>query len=849
MKNKKHFFLYQLFLKTGCDILPAIFTIIVNQNKLFMNRTTKNALLYTIIALIYAVFFTPLIVSTSLFFPYITGKAFIFRLLVEIATTLYIVLAVFDRSFLPKKGTILTAVLAFTVVLGVSTFTAEDVTKSFWSNFERMEGYVTILHLFFFFIVSASVLCTRKAWYALFNTSLAISIALGLRAFADYDVSRNGAFVVEMFRGIKYFFLSIFSSPEKTVRIAGSLGNSSYLGVYSLIHAFVAGLLLLSLTSVKKISEAPIRYAFYILATIFNIVVLYNTGTRGSFVGLVAGSFMAALIPLALIFFGNNKFNQSISESIKRNIKIASSVSLIVIVLIVGLLGVYKESDFVKSSNLLYRFSSLITTDIKGVLATQGESRTLLWGMSWKGVQERPLLGWGQDNFSYVFAKYYDPKMYAQEQWFDRTHNVFFDWLIAGGLLGLLSYLGLFFALIYVLWRKTILNADSVVFDVLEKTVITGLLIAYFVHNVFIFDNLASYILFFILLAYVHQRSTDTTVVVSDTKSNAKLNANTKSDSKNSYNDLMNNSSVSIAIILIAMLAFGYVSNEAVYKPYMAGKTLIQALQYSQPEAAKVLGAEKTSPKAILELFKKALAYDTFANTEIRERLAETAPALLVATANKDPELTQAIMSLVVSEYEKAIVESPKDPRPLMFMALYSQKMGQFNEAIKYMDQAIALSPTKQSFLHQKAIIEISLDQNVQAVETFKKAYELEPKSKESKVLYSLGLIYNNKFSEAKKILEGDILALTDQRILDALLQKKMYSEIIEIAKLKIEADPKNPQTYMSLAGLYLQMKKPADAIAQIQKVIELSPESKQVGEYYISEIRAGRDPSKTQAQ
>jgi tetratricopeptide (TPR) repeat protein len=320
--------------------------------------------------------------------------------------------------------------------------------------------------------------------------------------------------------------------------------------------------------------------------------------------------------------------------------------------------------------------------------------------MSWEGVKERPILGWGQDNFSYVFAKYYDPKMYAQEQWFDRTHNVFFDWLIAGGLLGLLSYLGLFFALIYVLWRKTVLHTDNIVFDVLEKSVISGLLVAYFVHNVFIFDNLASYILFFILLAYIHQRSVGTLELASVTAANT-------IPKKAQENNHGGNPALQLGAILVAVLIFGYVSNEAVYKPYMAGRTLITALQYSQPEAARVFG-DKASPKSVLELFKKALAYDTFANTEIRERLAETAPSLLAMSANTDPETAKAISAFVVSEYEKAIVESLKDPRPLMFMGLYSQKIGQFNEAAKYMDKAIALSPTKQSFLHQKAIIEIS---------------------------------------------------------------------------------------------------------------------------------------------
>jgi hypothetical protein len=52
--------------------------------------------------------------------------------------------------------------------------------------------------------------------------------------------------------------------------------------------------------------------------------------------------------------------------------------------------------------------------------------------MALKGIAERPVLGWGQENFNYVFNKYYNPQMFGQEEWFDRTHNVVLDWLIAG---------------------------------------------------------------------------------------------------------------------------------------------------------------------------------------------------------------------------------------------------------------------------------------------------------------------------------------------------------------------------------------------------------------------------------
>ena len=71
-----------------------------------------------------------------------------------------------------------------------------------------------------------------------------------------------------------------------------------------------------------------------------------------------------------------------------------------------------------------------------------------------KGFQEKPILGWGQDGFNYVFNKYYDPAMYGQESWFDRAHNAPLDFLVAGGILGFLSYFGLFFSVLYLLWFR-----------------------------------------------------------------------------------------------------------------------------------------------------------------------------------------------------------------------------------------------------------------------------------------------------------------------------------------------------------------------------------------------------------
>jgi Flp pilus assembly protein TadD len=79
---------------------------------------------------------------------------------------------------------------------------------------------------------------------------------------------------------------------------------------------------------------------------------------------------------------------------------------------------------------------------------------------------------------------------------------------------------------------------------------------------------------------------------------------------------------------------------------------------------------------------------------------------------------------------------------------------------------------------------------------------------------------------------------------LQAFADKQRFADIVEIGKMKVATDPNNPQFHMSLAGAYLKMGKRADAITEIKKVIELAPEFKETGEFYIKEIQAGRDPS-----
>src|SRR5947209_1904911 len=81
----------------------------------------------------------PLIVVNAYFFPFITGKAFYFRLLIEIAFAAWIILACLDAKYRPKITKLTVVVSLFALVTLLADLLGVNPIRSIWSNFERME--------------------------------------------------------------------------------------------------------------------------------------------------------------------------------------------------------------------------------------------------------------------------------------------------------------------------------------------------------------------------------------------------------------------------------------------------------------------------------------------------------------------------------------------------------------------------------------------------------------------------------------------------------------------------------------------------------------------------------------
>ena len=650
-------------------------------------------------------------------------------------------------------------IVFFADALGVYPF------KSFWSNYERMDGWVTLVHLFLYVVVAASVLNTEKLWRGFWNVSLGASVLMGVYGLLQLlgIASLNPG----------------FSSAS---RIDATFGNPIYLAVYMLFHIGIAALLW-----VRAFEERPkggMQHALlYGSVIVLDTFVLFMTGTRGTMIGLIGG-FVLFLITIA--------FSSQVSGKVRR----IARGTLLGLLVLAGLFWMIREQPAIQKIPFLQRLATISLED------STTKARFMNWGMAWEGVKERPLLGWGQENYAIVFDKYYNPSMYGQEQWFDRVHNIVFDWLVAAGFLGLISYLALYACALWCVWMK-----DA--FGPLERSILTGLLAAYFFHNLFVFDNIGSYLLFASVLAYIAFRAS---------KKSAHIPMPTLPER---------------AIPIVAALAVLFVAGALWFvnmRPLAANRALIGALQPHQEGIGKNL-----------ELFKESIAFGTVGAQEAREQLVQAA-AQVVRIESAPLDLKKAFLQEAAAEMGKQADASPLDARFPLFLGAILQTGGDIANAERALMRAHELSPGKQAILFELAGNYLAQGKADEALATFKKAYELEPSFTTARIFYAALAISKGHDALADELLAPIIEegVAADPRITAAYIERGRYDKVIAIWGARVKARPTEVQSYFTLAAAYYGAGNSARAIEVLESAVKAEPQAKAQADALIQQIRSG---------
>jgi len=294
----------------------------------------NKILRYFLLAGIFIIPFIALIISGKMFFPFITGKNFVFRILTELLLGGWAILALFDKTYRPKFSWLLVSVLSFVGVIALADIFGANPFKSFWSNFERMDGLISLIHLAGYFVVAGIVLNTEKLWDKFWNTSVAVSVIIGiygiLQLAGKITINQGG------------------------VRLDGTFGNASYLAIYMFFHIFITAFLL-----VKWRGAIWMKYVYGAII-ILQLVILYFTATRGALLGLVGGVFLSTL--LISIFEKQNKQNRKIAIGV-----------LIAVAALIGIFFVAKNTRFINNNQVLGRLSS--------ISLEEGATRFKIWNI------------------------------------------------------------------------------------------------------------------------------------------------------------------------------------------------------------------------------------------------------------------------------------------------------------------------------------------------------------------------------------------------------------------------------------------------------------------------------------
>src|ERR1035437_1404939 len=711
---------------------------------------------------LFAVPFIAFIISGSMLFPFITGKNFAFRILIEIVFVLWVILALRDKEYLPKRSWILYAYMAFIVAIGLADFFGMHPFKSFWSNYERMEGFIAHIHFFLYFVVLSSMLSVQKLWDRFLMTWVvagAIMSCYGLLQTAG-----------------------VISINQSGVRLDGTFGNATYLAVFLLFTCFFTIFLML-----RRKGKGGMMW-FLVPVLLLQLVVLYLTATRGAILGLIGGGFVTTF--LIAVWY---------KESVQ--IRKGAIGILVAIVVLVGGFLLVRNASFVQKSPVLSRFAQLSISDIQ----TQG--RYYIWPMAIKGFAQRPILGWGEENFNFIFNANYNPAMYAQEQWFDRAHNMFLDWLVAGGLLAFIPYLALFFFIFWYLWKR-----ETFGLTFLEKSVITGLMLAYIFQGIFVFDNLFSYLLFFSILAYVHSHSTEEKVSLPTWMKQGVVTQ-----------------SISVIIVVLTLVTL-YFWN---IKPIEAGQNLIRGMTVVQQGKVDESLAD----------FQKVFALNTFGSEEALEQFAGNPGSFLTAQASDTTKAQYVQMSQ--TEFAKQLAQNPNDTRIRVFYGIFLRDIGQLDQSLVQLQKAADLSPTKQTVLFELGATYITQKDYKNAFATFQTAYNLDTTDQDAGLLYAVGAIYIGDATTLNKVVAtlDPQTVLFDDRIVSALADTGQWQHLIKlfIARLQTDQGKQNIQNYFSLAVAYVKAGEVGQAVDLLHQVEAANPTYKSQIDGYITQITGGK--------
>jgi len=424
---------------------------------------TFNRLKYFYLACFFLILALPLLSVPPWFSPPDWGKTIVFRIVLSFLIFLFIYHYLTGKEKpavgrMARRGLYL--LLAFWGIYFLATIFSLNPSFSFWGSPLRAGGFLNFSFYILFGLLAFFIL-KKEDWKKIWNFSFFIGILVSIVAIFQWQ--------------------GLFGDTLITYenRPPASIGNPIMLALYLLLLTFLA------LAWGFKERFLP-KKIFYFLSFFLFVFVIMLTYSRAAYLGLGVG---------LIYFFFLYPFK-------RKTFSLALRIFLLTF-LILGSLGVYyinshsELPEFIEENRTLRGISKRLFLE-----RVMQDSRMSGWKVSWEALKDRPILGYGPENFFIGFNKHYDPSLpeisKTSESWWDRAHNFALEISVTAGIPALVAYICLFVFLFWQLQKVKLKNEA-------RKLTVNGLqatFLAYLTANFFSIDNFPTYLISFLLIGY-----------------------------------------------------------------------------------------------------------------------------------------------------------------------------------------------------------------------------------------------------------------------------------------------------------------------------------------------------------
>lgn len=757
---------------------------------------------------IFLILLLPLISAPPYFHPADWGKSISFRIIFSIMLFLF-----FWEMFLypdKKRGVITTLksskivwfLGAIIAIFSLATIFSLDPNFSFWGSPYRGDGSFNFI-LYIIFGIFAFLNLKNIDWKRFWDFNFIVGILISF-----VGISQS----MKLFKG----FLVSYDQASAT------MGSSVLLGLYLILLSFMALSFALSTKGKKSI--------FYYASLFIFLITINFAASRAAFLGIGMGL-------LFFVFFYKNRNN---NEEKKLNkivwIKIAVAVLLIVLISTIFLIknntSILSKLSSNRIGSALYRITLTVQT-MSNTKSLIPDTRWTAWQIGLNALKDRPLLGYGPENFAIAFDSHFDPTLtkFGKLYWWDRAHNFAVEMAVTAGIPAIAIFISFIIFVFYKLQNLKKQNPEN-------YTILHGIqttIIAYLTANLLGMDGFSTFMLFYFLIGYscflIYKNNENTTERITRVEEKSFIKY----------------------IFLISVLPLFYFIWACNLYPLILNKDINWADYYLQKNELQ---------KSIDKMDIVVSSNSIINNYSILKYLNITNVIDGVSGGNKEQKLI--ITKKSVELLRKAVVMRPYYTRSWLFLgnhlfnlaqmdkSLSTEDANKFKEsAMEAFDKAQQLCPKCESIYTSLIKTHINQKNYKSAEESANSCIQTFPDSWDCWWLRAIIKVASNDLKGAKEYLK--IAQEKGYPIYDASAQEELlnayvaikdknssteyYKDLKAIYEKLIEYGPNNFQWRASLAFVYKNLGEYAKAKEQALIMLKLKPELKTSVDAFIQTL------------